>query len=80
MSRLRPPAPLRSRVLSPPVRGSDAVSPALGGFAAGPLGPWPPSAHQRLKRPRILSATRSLPTLRRRQQAASAYGRVEVSP
>jgi hypothetical protein len=78
VSRLRPPAPLRSRVLSPPVRGSDAVSPALGGYAAGPLGPWPPSAPaRRLQRPRILSATRSLPALRRRQTMASAFGRVE---
>jgi hypothetical protein len=76
MSRLRPPAPLGSRVLSPPVRGSDAVSPALGGCVAGPLGPWPPSAQQRLERPRILSATRSLPALRRSQDLASAFGRV----
>jgi hypothetical protein len=61
MSRLRPSAPLRSRVLSPPVRG------------------LPPSAQQRLERPRILSATRSLPALPRRRTMASAFGRVEVS-
>jgi hypothetical protein len=60
MSPLRPPASLRSRVLSPPVRG------------------LPPSAQQRLERPRILTATRSLPALRRGQKMVSAFGRVEV--
>ena len=59
MSRLRPSAPLRSRVLSPPVRG------------------LPPSAAvSRLQRPRIHSATRSLPPLRRGRRTASACGRV----
>jgi hypothetical protein len=32
---------------------------------------------QRLERPRILCATRSLPALRRGQEMASAFGRVE---
>jgi hypothetical protein len=62
MSRLRPSAPLRSRVLSPAVRGLPPEAPA-----------------RRLPRPRILSATRSLPALRRSQAMASAFVRVEKS-
>jgi hypothetical protein len=92
MSRLRPTPPVRSSAgLWPaneqsPLRGDyHTVSLARSHFVLPRVIPSPPvqglrpSARQRLKRPRILSATRSLPALRR-GSAASAYGRVEVRP
>jgi hypothetical protein len=92
VSRLRPSAPLRSLAcLRPaneqsPLRGeyrtvsltrSHFVLPRV--VLSPPVRGLPPSARKRLERPRILSATRSLPALRRMRIMASAYGRVEVA-
>jgi hypothetical protein len=89
MSRLRPSAPLRSLAcLRPaneqsPLRGeyrtvsltrSHFVLPRV--VLAPPVRGLPPSARQRLERPRILSATRSLPALRRMRVMASGFDAV----
>jgi hypothetical protein len=81
MSRLRPSAPLRSLAC---LRPANEQSPLRGAYRTVVLSPpvrgLPPSARKRLERPRIVSATRSLPALRRRRIMASACGRVEVAP
>jgi hypothetical protein len=77
MSRLRPSSPLRRFAAEPHcVSGSLALR-LTRVVLSPPVRGLPPSAQQRLERPRILSATRSLPALRR-QEMASAFGRVEV--